>query len=152
MRWLLHLCTLFPLAGLGAAQEAGGLCPNQKATLEDGRVENVGEESRCGVGIKLFGYSISAFGPRCWEHKVLYPAHGVCNGEELFGAECKKDSDMPVTRKDCRCDALEILGSGLALPDCICGGESTWGEVEHFETEECPFPAKELGTADPTSA
>jgi len=116
-------------------------CPDERASQVDARVDEVNaSDRRCGLGIQLFGLSISAFGPLCPTERIYYPAHQTCRGEPAADCRCEFEKTMPIEYESCDCVTATILGTGLALPDCECESRGILGELEDFATRTCPDP------------
>ena len=120
-------------------------CPDERATQVDARVSEVNPNGRrCGLGIQLFGLSLSAFGPECPTERIYYPAHQTCEGEPAPGSRCEFEKTMPIEYESCDCVTATVLGTGLALPDCECSARGILGELEDFATRSCPDPYPNL--------
>ena len=107
----------------------------------DARVDEVNpNDRRCGLGIQIFGLTLSAFGPECPTERIYYPAHQTCRGESAPDCRCEFEKAMPIEYESCDCVTATILGTGLALPDCSCESRGILGELEDFATRTCPDP------------
>ena len=117
------------------------LCPDERASQVDARIDEVNpNDRRCGLGIQIFGLSISAFGPKCPTERIYYPAHQTCQGEAAADCRCEFEKTLPVEYESCDCVTATIFGTGLALPDCECEAAGILGELEDFATRTCPNP------------
>ena len=117
-------------------------CPNERASEVDARIDEVNaSERRCGLGIQIFGLSLSAFGPLCPTERIYYPAHQTCQGAAAMGSRCDFEKTMPIEYESCDCVTATLLGTGLALPDCECESRGILGELEDFATRNCPAPS-----------
>jgi hypothetical protein len=116
-------------------------CPDERASEVDARIDEVNtSERRCGLGLQIFGLSLSAFGPLCPTERIYYPAHQICQGAAATGSRCEFEKTLPVEYESCDCVTATILGTGLALPDCKCESRGILGELEDFATRNCPAP------------
>ena len=116
-------------------------CPNERASGVDARIDEVNtSDRRCGLGIQIFGLSLSAFGPLCPTERIYYPAHQICQGAAAMGSRCEFEKTLPVEYESCDCVTATLLGTGLALPDCECESRGILGELEDFATRNCPAP------------
>ena len=133
------LFTVLTLAVLSPGPD--GLCPDERASQVDARIDEVNpNDRRCGLGIQIFGLSISAFGPKCPTERIYYPAHQICQGEAAPDCRCEFEKTLPVEYESCDCVTATILGTGFALPDCECESRGILGELEDFATHPCPDP------------
>ena len=136
---ILALCALLSLSPLSPTLDDP--CPDERASQIDARIDEVNpNDRRCGLGIQLFGLSISAFGPLCPTERIYYPAHQICEGESAPDCRCEFEKTMPIEYESCDCVTATILGTGLALPDCECESRGILGELEDFATRTCPDP------------
>ena len=135
----LVLCVLASLVPFALSPDDA--CPNERASQVDARIDEVNpNDRRCGLGIQLFGLSLSAFGPECPTERIYYPAHQTCRGEAAPDCRCEFEKTMPIEYESCDCVTATILGAGLALPDCSCESRGILGELEDFATRACPDP------------
>jgi len=133
------LCALVSLILVGRSPD--DTCPDERATQVDARVSEVNpNDRRCGLGIQIFGLTLSAFGPECPTERIYYPAHQTCEGEPAPDCRCEFEKAMPIEYESCDCVTATILGTGLALPDCSCESRGILGELEDFATRTCPDP------------
>ena len=133
------LCALASLILVGRSSD--DTCPDERATQVDARVDEVNpNDRRCGLGIQIFGLTLSAFGPECPTERIYYPAHQTCRGESAPDCRCEFEKAMPIEYESCDCVTATILGTGLALPDCSCESRGILGELEDFATRTCPDP------------
>jgi hypothetical protein len=131
---ILMTITLIPLV-------ADEPCPNERASEVDARIDEINtSERRCGLGLQIFGLSLSAFGPLCPTERIYYPAHQTCQGAAALGSRCEFEKTLPVEYESCDCVTATLLGTGLALPDCECDSRGILGELEDFATRNCPKP------------
>lgn len=116
-------------------------CPDERASQVDARIVEVNpNDRRCGLGIQIFGLTLSAFGPPCPTERIYYPAHQTCRGEPAPDCRCEFEKTLPVEYASCDCVTATLLGIGLALPDCECESAGILGEIEDFATRTCPDP------------
>ena len=115
--------------------------PNARASQGDARSdEGNPSDRRCGLGIQIFGLTLSAFGPPCPTERIFYPAHQICRGEPAPDCRCEFEKNLPVEYESCDCVTATLLGIGLALPACTCKAAGILGEIEDFATRTCPDP------------
>ena len=115
-------------------------CPDERASEVDARIDEVNSsDRRCGLGIQIFGLSLSAFGPLCPTERIYYPAHQTCQGAAAKGSRCEFEKTLPVEYESCDCVTATLFGTGLALPDCECESRGILGELEDFATRPCPL-------------
>jgi hypothetical protein len=133
-RLAIAVLLLAPLARALLAQEP---CADVRASDVAARIDGIGDETRCGIGIVLFGFKIGLLGPKCPKDRFIYPAHQECQGEKNVGTSCSADQDVEVRQEKCECVVIGILHTGLALPSCTCTPNGTGGTIEDAKTTNC---------------
>ena len=136
MKAELAIAVLF-LTPLARTLLAQGPCADVRASDVAARIDGIGDETHCGIGISLFGFKIGLLGPKCPKDRFIYPAHQECLGEKNVGTSCGADKDIEVRQECCECVVIGILHTGLALPSCVCTPNGTGGTIEDAKTLDC---------------